>query len=92
MIGPRSARLVRCAARGGVGAADLAGAGERWRLAAFLLLGPRRGERTGIAHVVPGGLDPAVGALDVHKAELVAARRAPFPKAQDRWMPMYVIS
>ena len=47
------------------------GAGHRWRLAAFLLLGSRYGERTGIAHVVPGGLDPAIGALDVGDAELV---------------------
>jgi len=28
---------------------DNAGAGKRWRLAAFLLLGPCRCERTGIA-------------------------------------------
>jgi len=41
------------------------GAGERWRLTAFLLLGPCRCERAGVAHIVPGGLDPAVGALDV---------------------------
>jgi hypothetical protein len=34
-----------------------------WRLAtpAFLLFGRCQGERVGIAHVVPGGLDPAVG-------------------------------
>jgi hypothetical protein len=38
---------------------------------AFLLLGASHRERTGIAHVVPGGLDPAVGALDVRDAELV---------------------
>jgi hypothetical protein len=46
-------------------------AGSWWRLAIFLLLGLCHGERTGLAHVVPGGLDPAVGALDVHDAELV---------------------
>ena len=44
---------------------------ERWRLAACLLLGRCRGERTRVAHVVPGGLDPAIGALDVRDAELV---------------------
>ena len=46
---------------------------RRWRLAipTFLLLGPCQGELTGIAHVVPGGLDPAVGTLDVGDAELV---------------------
>jgi hypothetical protein len=32
---------------------------------------PCHGERTAIAHVVPGGLDPAVGALDVRDADLV---------------------
>jgi hypothetical protein len=42
-----------------------------WRFAAFLLLGSRHGERAGVAHVVPGGLDLAVGALDVHGAEVV---------------------
>ena len=50
---------------------DHTGACKRWRLAAFLLFGSCHGERTGIAHVVPGGLDPAVGALDVRDAELV---------------------
>jgi hypothetical protein len=44
---------------------------KRWRLAAILLLGPCRCERTGIAHVASGGLDPAVGALDVRDPELV---------------------
>ena len=34
-------------------------------------LGSRHGERTRVAQVVPGGLDPAVGALDVRDAELV---------------------
>jgi hypothetical protein len=37
----------------------------------LLLLGRCRCERTGVAHVVPGRLDPAVGALDVRNAELV---------------------
>src|ERR671918_170513 len=50
---------------------DHSGAGQRWRPAAFLLLSPCRGERTGVAHVVPGGRDPAVGTLDVGDAELV---------------------
>jgi hypothetical protein len=50
---------------------DHTGACKRWWLAAFLLLGPRRCERTRVAHVVPGGLDPAVGTLDVRDAELV---------------------
>ena len=89
---------------------DDASACERWRLAAFLLLGPCCGERSGVAHVALvhrgvqkihpfgapaspkpreqrsappatdesfvcscalGGLDPAVGALDVRDAELV---------------------
>jgi hypothetical protein len=42
-----------------------------WRRPAFLPLGRCHGERTGVAHVVPGGLDPAVGTLDVRDAELV---------------------
>jgi hypothetical protein len=42
-----------------------------WRLAALLLLGAGRGESSGVDHVVPGGRDPAVGALDVGDAELV---------------------
>jgi hypothetical protein len=50
---------------------DDASAGKRWRLVAFLLLGPCHGERTGLAHVVAGGLDPDVGALDMRDAELV---------------------
>jgi hypothetical protein len=50
---------------------DDTGACRRWRLAAFLLLCARRGERTGVAHVVPGGRDPAIGTLDVRDAELV---------------------
>jgi hypothetical protein len=51
---------------------DDVGAGKRWRLAApALLLGSCHGKRTGVAHVVPSGLDPAVGALDVRDAELV---------------------
>jgi hypothetical protein len=50
---------------------DAALAQGRWRLAALLLLGPYHCERAGVAHDVPGGLDPAVGALDVREAELV---------------------
>jgi hypothetical protein len=50
---------------------DHTGASYRWRLAAILLLCPRHRERIGVAHVVPGGLDPAAGALDVSDAELV---------------------
>jgi hypothetical protein len=50
---------------------DAALAQGRWRLAACLLLGRCSSERAGVAHVVPGGLDPAVGALDVSDAELV---------------------
>ena len=50
---------------------DHTSASYRRRLPALLLLGRRRGKRTRIAHVVPGGLDPAVGALDVRDAELV---------------------
>ena len=40
-------------------------------LAALLLLDPCRREGTGIAHVVPDGRDPAVGALDVGDAKVV---------------------
>jgi hypothetical protein len=47
------------------------GAGNRWRLPAFLLFCPCHAERAGVAHVVPDGLDPAVGAVDVGDAELV---------------------
>jgi hypothetical protein len=36
-----------------------------------LFLGCCHGERSRVAHVVPGGLDPAVGALDVGDPELV---------------------
>ena len=50
---------------------DQPSAGKRWRLAACLFLGCCHGERTRVAHVVPGGLDPAVGALDVGDPELV---------------------
>jgi hypothetical protein len=50
---------------------DDIGARKRRRLPAFLLLGARHGEDTRVAHVVPGGLDPAVGTLDVREAELV---------------------
>jgi hypothetical protein len=50
---------------------DHASAWEWWRVAAFLLLSPCRCERTRVAHVVPRGLDPAVGALDVRDSELV---------------------
>ena len=50
---------------------DQAGAGKRWGLAAFLLLGPDCCEQAEIAHVVPGCLDPAIGMLDVRDAELV---------------------
>jgi hypothetical protein len=40
-------------------------------VAAFLLLDACHGECARIAHVVPGGLDPAVGTLGVRDAELV---------------------
>jgi hypothetical protein len=50
---------------------DHTGACQGWRLTAFLLLGPGHGERAGIAHVVRGGLDPAVGTLEVRDAERV---------------------
>jgi hypothetical protein len=50
---------------------DDTGTGKGWRLATFLLFGACRGERAGVAHVVPGGLDPAVRALDVGDAERV---------------------
>jgi hypothetical protein len=43
----------------------------RGRSPPFLLVGPRQGERTQGAHVLPGGLDPAVGAPEVRDAELV---------------------
>jgi resolvase-like protein len=46
------------------------------RLAARLFPGCCHGERTRVAHVVPGGLDPAVGALDVGNPELVRLCRA----------------
>ena len=46
---------------------------RRCRLADFLLLGTCHGERTRVAHVIPGGRDPVVGALDVGDAELVDA-------------------
>ena len=46
-------------------------AGKRWWLAAFLLLGLSRSKRARVAHVVPGGRDPAIGALDVGDAERV---------------------
>lgn len=41
------------------------------RLVACLFLGCCHGERTRVAYVVPGGLDPAVGTLDVCDAKLV---------------------
>jgi hypothetical protein len=44
---------------------DDTGACQRRRLANLLLLCAYRCERTGIAHVVPGCRDPAVGPLDV---------------------------
>jgi hypothetical protein len=47
------------------------GACKRWRLAAFLLLGRCRRELAGVAHVVPGGRDPAIGALHMRDAELI---------------------
>ena len=51
---------------------DDTSAGKWWRrLAALLLLGPCHGERIRIAHVVPGGRDPAFGTLDMGDAELV---------------------
>ena len=49
--------------------------GQRWTLAAFLLRSLCRGERAGVAHVAPGGLDPAVGAGDVGDAGLVRGKR-----------------
>ena len=52
-------------------AVDNTSASNRERLPAFLLLGFCHGEGTRAAHVVPGGLDPAVGALDVGDAERV---------------------
>jgi hypothetical protein len=51
--------------------ADDTGVCKRRRPATHLLLGRCRGERTGVAHVVQRGLDPAVGALDVGDAERV---------------------
>jgi hypothetical protein len=50
---------------------DHTGAGQRWRPAAPLLLSACHGERAGGAHVDVGGLDPAVGTLDMGDAELV---------------------
>ena len=52
---------------------DHTGACQRSRVAtaAFLLFGRYRCERSGVAHVVPGALDLAVGTLDVRDAELV---------------------
>jgi hypothetical protein len=52
---------------------DHTSAGKRWRLAAsaLLLLGACRCKRTRVAHVVVGGLDPAVGTLDVRDPELI---------------------
>jgi hypothetical protein len=44
---------------------------QRWRSAAFLLFGRCRCERAGVADVVPGSRDPAVGTLDVGDAEPV---------------------
>ena len=44
---------------------DLTGAGQR------LFFDPGGCERTRVAHVVPGGRDPAVGALDVRDPKLV---------------------
>jgi hypothetical protein len=38
---------------------------KRRRLAAVLILCPCRWKRTRVAHVVPGGLDPAVETLNV---------------------------
>jgi hypothetical protein len=52
---------------------DDTGAGKGRRLTAFLLLCPGHSEGTGVAHVVPGGLDPAIGTLHVRDAELVDA-------------------
>src|SRR5918996_2216682 len=52
-------------------AEDHTAADERRRRAAFLLLGACRCEGTGVAHVVPGGLDPAAGTLDVCDPEFV---------------------
>jgi hypothetical protein len=48
---------------------------------AFLLFGSCHGERTAAAHVVPGGLDPAVGALEVRDTDLVnmAAKGSAMP-------------
>jgi hypothetical protein len=40
-------------------------------LASFLLLGNARANGPGLLMLIQGGLDPAVGALDVRDAELV---------------------
>ena len=53
-------------------------AGERWRLAACLLLGPGVCERTWVAHVVPGVRDPAVGALGAAHGARRRASLGPF--------------
>ena len=51
---------------------DDASACKRWlAIPAFLLLASCHCERTGVAHIVPGCPDPAVGALDLRDAELV---------------------
>lgn len=68
--GPEARECREVAASSPHEADDHASACQRWWLAALLLLGPRR-ERAGIPHVVSGGLDPAVGTLDVRDAELV---------------------
>jgi hypothetical protein len=57
----------------------------KWRrLAAFLLLGRCRCERTGLAHVVPGGSDPAIGTLHVRDAEFVDLAVEGIGDADDR--------
>jgi hypothetical protein len=48
---------------------------KRWRLAAFLLLGPCHGERTGVAHVVPCPI-PAVIAGQLLCAALLMCLQA----------------
>ena len=57
---------------------DPPAAGERWRLAACLLLGPGVCERTRVAHVVPGVSDPAVGALGAAHGARRRASLGPF--------------